>query len=153
MAKLLESGCALIVGTVDLDGLPEATRAWGARVPAGGSRVRFLVNSDDDRSIDNLRTGGAVALTATDVPTLKSVQVKGRAVLVENATEDDLETTRQYQAGFFEAVEATEGTPVALLSRLVPAAFTAVECTVEELFDQTPGPTAGARLTPDDPTP
>ena len=36
---LLESGVSLIVGTVDVDGTPDATRAWGVRGDAGRLRV------------------------------------------------------------------------------------------------------------------
>ena len=32
LAALLESPCSLIVGTVDADGLPDASRAWGLEV-------------------------------------------------------------------------------------------------------------------------
>ena len=51
VAELLESPCSLIVGTVDADGLPDATRGWGVEVLAGGTQVRVLLaaNAADRR--------------------------------------------------------------------------------------------------------
>jgi hypothetical protein len=51
-----------------------------------------------------------------------------------------------YCDSFFGAVEEADGTDRRLLERTVPGDF--VSCTVEidELFDQTPGPGAGAAL-------
>src|SRR5437879_1467956 len=68
---LLEAGNALIVGTVDPAGQPHATRAWGLEVvDADGGRVRIVLPGDDPVTVENLRTTGRLALTATSVPTL-----------------------------------------------------------------------------------
>jgi hypothetical protein len=143
VTKLLESGSSLVVGTVDEDGLPDATRAWGAWVLHDPERVRFLLPDGSSRSLENLSAGGLVAMTASDVVTLRSVQIKGRALLVEPATRDDLDLSEQYRREFFRAVNETDAIAVELLDNMVPPGFVAVECTVTAAFDQTPGPTAG----------
>ena len=145
-ANLLESAGSSIVGTVDRDGMPDAARAWGTWVGDGG--VRFLLSASASRSLDNLRGVGLLALTVTEVRTLRSVQVKGRATRVEDATEEDLAATARYSERFFTNVHEADGSPIEALQRLLPRAFVAVECTVDAVFDQTPGPSAGLRLAP-----
>lgn len=143
---MLESAGSAVVGTVDDHGLPDATRAWGTWVRDGG--LRFLLPASATRSLANLRAGGAVALTVTEVRTLRSVQVKGRATRVEEPTDDDLARAERYREQFFTSVHEADGSPTEALQNLVPAAFVAVECTVDAVFDQTPGPSAGLRVAP-----
>lgn len=141
-AKLLESG-SLVVGSVDADAVPDASRGWGAWALDGGRRIRILLPATDERTIENLRGGGRLAVNASDVRTLKSVQVKGRTRLVEQPTPADIELCRRYVEEFFRTVHEADGTPVELLAAMAPASVIAVEVDVEAVFDQTPGPTAG----------
>lgn len=146
LARFLEGGCALIVGTVGADGVPSATRGWGAVVGADANSLRLLLSARDDSTIANLNATGAIAVTGADVRTLSSVQLKGRARIVGPATARDLGVMRRYTDLFFGDVEETDGTPRVVLDRLVPADFVACIVEVETLFDQTPGPGAGAPL-------
>ena len=146
-AKLLESPASTIVGTVDPDGLPHASRAWGAWVLAGGTRLRFLVPAADARTAANVAATERLAFTATVVDTLRSVQVKGeRATVTGPATADDRVLHERYTEAFFQAVHDADGTDIAALRHMTPAALVAVECDVAAVFDQTPGPTAGTCL-------
>jgi Pyridoxamine 5'-phosphate oxidase len=145
VVTLLESDAIVLVGTVDTEGLPDATRGWGVRVIAGDApQFRCFLATASDRAQYNLRTTGRIALTVTDAQTLKSVQVKGRAVRMEDCTEDD----RAEAARFFDAlaaiIEATNGTPYELMTGMHPGPLNAVIATIDECYDQTPGPTAGA---------
>ena len=47
---------------------------------------------------------------------------------------------------FFGVVEELEGTDRRLLERMVPDDFVACTVVIDELYDQTPGPGAGAAL-------
>jgi hypothetical protein len=47
---------------------------------------------------------------------------------------------------FLVAVEETDATPRTLLSRFLPLTVIAVEVEVQELYDQSPGPSAGAAI-------
>jgi hypothetical protein len=147
LAQLLEMQSEAILGTVDESGVPDACRAWAVRLVPGG-RIRAFVGDEEHRTLANLRPGGAVALTLTDVVTLRSIQAKGRAEAVEPVTEDDLRAVAAFTDRFFTAVHETDGTPVHLLERMRPHGYTAFVAHVDELFDQTPGPVAGARLAP-----
>ncbi len=143
---LLESGCALVVGTTAADGAPHATRGWGLHVhdPAQG-RMRVLV--DDDPTVRAcLSATGALAVTGADVHTLRSIQVKGRVEEVGGPTAEDRACFARYCDDFFGAVESVDHFPRRLMERLAPVSLAAVEVAAEELYDQTPGPAAGAAL-------
>ena len=145
-AKLLEAGTSGVLGTVNDDGVPDASRAWGQWSLGGGSRVRFLLPSTDETALRNLRGNGRVALNVSDVRTLKSIQVKGRATTVEACTPDDLALHERYVEEFFATVHETDGTDPALLRGMLPSGLVAAELAVEQVFDQTPGPGAGQAL-------
>jgi hypothetical protein len=144
--ELIGVGTSLVAGTVAADGEPRATRAWAAQVSDGPTRrVRVVMGADDQVSVDNLRTG-RFALTGADVRTLRSVQLKGRVVSTEPPTDDDVQQVARHSSAFFRAVHETDGLSVALLERLLPATVLAVVFEVEEVFDQSPGPAAGAAV-------
>jgi hypothetical protein len=143
---MLESGAGLVVGTVSPEGIPRADRAWAASVvDADSRRIRFVMSSDDAAVVDNLQSG-RVSLNGADVRTYQSVQFKGRPVVVEAPTAADIDLARRQSETFFEAVHLTDGNPVEALRRILPLEMVAVEMIVEESFDQTPGPSAGAAL-------
>jgi Pyridoxamine 5'-phosphate oxidase len=148
VAALLESGAVTFIGTVDGHGNPAAAHAFGIRVLDGGLRMRVTLNAEETAVLENLRETGVAAIGATDVPTLRSVQVKGRAAPVEPLTVDDRLRFDRYRAELFRAINEVDGTPFELLGRLVPRELLAVVVTAEEIYDQTPGPQAGASLVP-----
>lgn len=144
----LEGGCALIVGTVAADGEPRANRGFGLTVLPGNAdvAVRVLLEANDPRVRENLETTGHIAITAGNVQTLYSTQLKGRAVAIELATDTDRERATRYVNAFADDVVAVDRTPRELIARMMPPDVFAVTVAVSELFDQTPGPGAGARL-------
>ena len=139
----LEGGSALILGTVAADGAPHASRGWGLDV-LGDGEVRLLVDADDDVTLANATATGAIAITAADVRTLHSTQLKGHVVAVEAGGPADQARARRYCDQFFEDIHETDGTPFETLERMVPSRFAACICRFDEWFDQTPGPGAGA---------
>jgi hypothetical protein len=149
----LESGCALIVGTVSADGEPHAGRAWGLDVLVPGDRpqVRVLLDAGDPPTIEHAAAGGAIAITAASVRTLRSVQLKGRSLGVAVAATGDEARAQRFIDAFFADIEETDGTDPALLERFVPIGYVACSVEVHERFDQTPGPGAGARMGGDGP--
>ncbi len=147
MVAFLHSGCSTIIGTVGPDGEPHAGRAWGLDVLAlGEGMARVLIDADDDRTVQHLTDLGSVAVTAANVPTLRSVQLKGRSLGVEPALDADVERAERFCDAFFTDIEQTDGTERGLLVRLVPAQFAVCTMQIDEVFDQTPGPGAGAPL-------
>lgn len=144
LRNLLEGGCALIVGSVDAAGSPHAARGWGLDVVSLDPCVaRLLVDAHDTRALADLVAGRPVAITGADVPTLRSVQLKGTSRGVADPAEGDEARTARYVQGFYDDIERTDGTPRPVLRRMTPAAVVPVLVEVEEVFDQTPGPAAG----------
>jgi hypothetical protein len=147
-AALLEGPSSLIVGTVDETGRPDATKAWGVEVLPDREHMRVVLSADERRALANARSTGVFALTATNVDTFVSVQIKGRVEAVEPESDADRARREQHIEGFKCALHVSDGTPIEILSRIEPCAFVTVVATIEEAFDQTPGPTAGQRRTP-----
>jgi preprotein translocase subunit SecD len=139
----LEGGCALIVATVAADGAPHASRGWGLDVLGGGD-VRLLLDADDEQTIANVADTGSIAITAADVRTLHSVQLKGSVLASRAADPAEVARARRYSDDFFLDIHETDGTTYEVLERMVPSRFVACECHVDDWFDQTPGPGAGA---------
>jgi hypothetical protein len=146
----LEAGCALIVGTADAGNEPHATRGWGVTVLSRDpAEVRLLLDADDPVAIANLSTNGQISVTGADVPSLSSVQFKGTVHTIEPATDDDRARAARYADDFFGEIREIDGTPRALLDRLMARDFVACIIHIVELFDQTPGPGAGAAMSKD----
>src|SRR5918993_1903599 len=124
----LESGCALVLGTVLADGAPHTARGWGLTVLASGDQVRLLLDAEDDRTIDRAAQGGRIALTGASVRTLRAVQIKGQALAVEVASPHDEERAGRYCEAFFRDITETDGTDLDLLLRMVPTGY--VACTI-----------------------
>ena len=145
----LHSGCALFVGTVSADGAPHAARGHGLRVlSCTPPRVRVLV-PPDERLLDNLRATGVIAITTGDVPTLASMQLKGRAGPVGPLEDEDRRTMADYTEQFLHDIEVTDGHSRAVLDPWAAVdGVLACDVDVLEMFDQTPGPHAGTTRSP-----
>jgi hypothetical protein len=146
-AELLESPCSMIVGTVAPDGLPDATRGWGL-VVEDPCTVRFLLAANADQTFANLEATGVLALTVTNFATLVSYQLKGRARRVEPATAEDRIRFERFTEGCTAILHEIEHAPPELTRRIVPSGVVACVMDVAQVFDQTPGPAAGALLAP-----
>ena len=147
-SAFLLTGCSLIVGALTPDGEPFATRGWGLRVAGGDDHVRVVVGAADVARLE--LEGGAgrrIAVTGADVPTLRSVQLKGEVQALDAVDEADRVQHHSFCDQFFADVHRTDGTARHLMERLVPADLVVLVVRVTELFDQTPGPRAGQPLT------
>ena len=78
-----------------------------------------------------------------------SVQLKGRATPVEEATPADRIRFDGYCAGAAAAIAETDGTPEELVLRFVTADVFACVMTVEQSSTRRPGRSAGAQLAPE----
>jgi hypothetical protein len=137
-------GRALIVGGVDESGVPYATRGWGFRVDAGLPVV--LLDADDADATACLTPGRHIAVSAADVRTFRSMQFKGVVVSVSAATEADAAAVEHYLTAFYDAVVEVDGVRRDLVERVTPSRYSACRFEPRDLYDQTPGPSAGAAL-------
>jgi hypothetical protein len=147
VAEVLAGRHGLVAGFVDAEGLPYATRAFGLTVlERRPARVRLILPLDETLP---LRTGdevGAIAVTASDPLTLRTVQLKGRAGPVEPATPDDRAVAARFCDSFFSALVEIDLFDRRFLERVVPGDYLVCTIVVDELYDQTPGPGAGAAV-------
>jgi hypothetical protein len=119
-------------------------RGWSAQL-VGPRRLRIGMDAGDESAVENV-VDRMVAVTAADVPTLDSVQIKGRVVDIEPPCAVDLEVVHQQSEAFLTAVHQVDGHPLELLRRLLPTRLVMLEIEISEVFDQSPGPRAGARM-------
>jgi hypothetical protein len=145
--ETMAAGCGLIAGLVGGDGRPRATRAWSVEITGDAHEptVRTLVSADDPDDRRALDTGW-LALTGAEVRTLRSMQMKGPIVAVGSPSDADLALAEAHTAWFFRAVEAIDHVAPAHLEAMLPDAMVAVEFRLAEIYEQTPGPGAGAPL-------
>jgi hypothetical protein len=146
-AALLESTTSLIVGAVGAGNMPRALRAWGASLSDDRVQVRLLLTAGD-AALADLVAGRRIALTATDFRTLRSVQVKGRSLGVEDATAHDRIRFDRYAGEVVPILAVIDDMPEEIVARFLPVDVVACTMVVDAVFDQTPGPDAGAQLAP-----
>lgn len=146
LVEFLESGVSIIVGTRDASLCPEASRACGATVDATRSRVTlYLGTSVAERTLANVRDNGQMAITFSRPTDNQTVQIKGTCVDIRETGEDDDVILDAYGARFVEQLYLV-GLPRALTSRLPGGPAWAFTIEISDIFAQTPGPGAGARL-------
>jgi hypothetical protein len=145
MAAFLDSGVSMVGASASDELVPEAFRMWGAALSEDGV-LRALVSSDAGETFGQMREGTRLCMTFADVLNLRSIQVKGRSVgAAEPPGPADLACMEQYQEVLYPK-SRLNGTPPALLEAIRPRSVFVVSIVVEEAYDQTPGPSAGARL-------
>ena len=143
----LEGGCSLIVGTVAADGAPSAARGWGLQCStARRAQCRLVLDLRAAATRADLAATGVIAVTAADVPTLRSIQLKGEVLDTEDAIETDRTRAVEFADAFFGDINRTDGTDLEVLRRMFPADFFVCVVRFSEIYDQTPGPAAGAAI-------
>jgi len=147
VVEFIHGGVAVGVATRDDVLRPEFARGWGPEVSADGRSLRLCVAAPEgSRMRANLEQNGAVAVGFSPPTIARALQVKGVASRVDEPEAADLERVGRHVRSFV-AEAARIGAPEELSLRMfVGTGLVAVELSVDEVFDQTPGPTAGRRL-------
>ena len=144
LAAFLDAGPAMLGASADESNRPECFRVWGAWLV--DDRLRALVASDAGRTLAGVGDGSRLCFTFTDITSFESVQVKGRAAgAAAPPGPADLERMRRYNDLFSAALRGV-GHRRQLAETMRPLSVFVLEMDVEELYDQTPGPGAGARV-------
>lgn len=145
IASFLESGVSMVGASADDELVPEAFRIWGASL-SDDDFLRALVSSDAGATFGHVRQGTPLCMTFADVLNLRSMQVKGRAVgAAEPPGPEDLACMERYQEGLYPKI-LLNGTSPALFDGIRPRSVFVVTIEIDEVYDQTPGPSAGTRL-------
>lgn len=141
--RYVDTGLSLFVGTVDADGFPATCRAYALRSNDDFSIVTVYVPVDiSQETIANVATTRRVAIGATHPIDHGSIQIKGTTRGVRLARADEAELVRTRLEEFGDLLE-TIGVPRRITRSVAHWPAFAIDVTVEEVFDQTPGPRAG----------
>ena len=147
LAALLESPCSLLVGTVDADGVPDASRAWGVEV-LDERHLRVLLSTQAPGTLRNVEGGGAIALTATHFSTFVSGQLKGRPRRSRTPPPADRIRFEGFCAGGRRAIAESDGTPEELMARFITGDVSRATWPSNRSSTRPRGP-AGTQLAPE----
>jgi hypothetical protein len=145
--EFIHGGVAVGVASRDEDMTPEFARGWGPQVSADGRSLRLCVTAPEgSRMRANLEQNGAVAVGFSPPTIAQAVQVKGVAVHVAEPEAADLERVERHVQTFVAEAERIGAPPELSRRMFVGLGLVAIVFSIEEVYDQSPGPTAGRRL-------
>lgn len=146
LALFLQQGVAINIGTRDAELAPHAAYAPAARVEADGTHVEIYVPVvGADAVLADLAHNGQAAVVFARPTDDRACQVKGTYVSHRPATDEDRPLVDAQWNGFMHQLEMI-GTPGESTRTWVTWPAVAIRLRVTALFNQTPGPDAGARL-------
>jgi hypothetical protein len=147
LVAFVHGGVAVSIATRDTQGRPSVTRGWGPLVADDGLTNALCVEAAPGSAIrSNLEDNGAIAIGFCPPTTARALQVKGTAVDVGAPGPAQLERAQQHFEAFA-ADAATIGFPPEQARRIFsPADLVAATVPIEQVFEQTPGRSAGRRL-------
>lgn len=137
-------------GTRDAALVPSGHRVPGWHVdPSGRTLTAFMPEVSAPRLLEALLDNGLIALTFEEIGTHETYQIKGRYLSHRPVSRAEIEVADLMRERFTKSVRSLydEQTTV-LLAASIPAPTLAIEIGVNEVFVQTPGPGAGARIAP-----
>src|SRR5512139_3950704 len=144
LIRHLQPGRSILVGTVDPSGWPAACRGVGLVVDEDRQGFTVYVPvATGTEALANIASNGRVAVSATEPASHTSVQMKGRIRAVRVAREDEEERIRLSIERFADSLDQV-GLPRGVTRTMTCWPAFAIEAVVEAVFDQTPGPRAGA---------
>lgn len=146
LVAFLAQGVSLLVGTCDATLTPHCTRATGVRIhPDRCHATVYLPEVTSRNTVTHVAVNPRVAVLVSQPLDHRSFQMKGSVVRVAPAPSEALAFIEAYLASFARVLE-TVGMPYEVVTNLSHWPSVALELQLEELFLQTPGPGAGARL-------
>lgn len=145
LVDFLESGVSILVGTRNAQNEPEPMRSSGAAVSKDREHLSLLFPAHNARSIANVLENGHVAVCFSRMLDNYSIQLKGQDAVVRDGTDDDRALAERYRVAYGEQLYMA-GFPRSLTSRINVWPAKVVTFPVRDIFVQTPGPGAGARL-------
>ncbi|MBK8206069.1 MAG: pyridoxamine 5'-phosphate oxidase family protein [Planctomycetes bacterium] len=142
IAEFLKRGLCVLVATRDAALSPLCVSASAVALDGPGRAIVYLPAYESAPALANLRANGAVAVLVEEPTTHRGIQMKGRSLAVREATVPELDHVAEFVARTKAELSAIGFAPT-VLERMNFTPCTAVEFTVEQVFEQTPGPGAG----------
>lgn len=149
LAAFIQGAVSILVASRDRRHVPSVSRAIALRVSPDRARVTLLLATEQCRQLlADIEASRAVAVVCTQPSTHRTLQLKGSDAHATALADGDYALAAQHNIAFAEAL-----LPLGYARDL---AFTvhdvagqtlsAVTFGVDALFEQTPGPRAGARM-------
>lgn len=144
--RCLELGRSVLVASVDSKGVPACCRGYAVRVAEELATVTAFVPVATSREvIANIASTRKLAMAITAPISHDSVQLKGTAVNVRLAREDEEPFVERSLNAWSEILDDI-GLPRRIARTINHWPAFAIEMKVEQVFDQTPGPRAGTPM-------
>lgn len=147
LARFIASGISVLVGTRDARLRPDCVRAAGVRADAAANTLTvFLPAATAERALANLADNGRIAVNVTRAIDHRSLQIKGGAIEVRPSSPEE----RSFIESYLELLAVDwghVGVPRKATKSMNHWPSFTVTLRCEALFEQTPGPDAGQRLT------
>jgi len=139
-----------MAGTRNRDLVPYGHRVSGWRISADRRTVTALIPEQfTARLVESLEDNGELALTVEEYPSHETYQLKGRYLRHRPLESEDFEVIERIRGRFAKSLRPLyPDAPDDVLRGFTLAPRLAVEFEVREIYLQTPGPGAGARLVP-----
>jgi hypothetical protein len=138
-------------GTRDGNLVPRGHRVSGWQADGTGRTLTiFFPSSEETRLVEALQNNGPIAVTFEEVGTHETYQIKGRYLSHRPVRSMEIDIANRERERFARGLHSLfpDGQMAAFLKSSIPPPGVAVEIEVQEVFVQTPGPGAGARIVP-----
>jgi len=143
LQKCVERGMSVLVGTVDSDGVPSCCRGIALATKDNFDTVTVYVPAaTSQETLANVATTRRVAIVSTEPLSHDSVQIKGVTRGVRIAPAEDRAFVLDRLEGFADVL-LDFGLPRRVTLSMAHWPAFAIDVSVEQVFEQTPGPKAG----------
>lgn len=140
-------GVAVSIATRDEGLRPAFTRGWGPLVAKDGRSLSVCaIAPPGSATRANLERNGAMAIGFSPPTVARALQIKGSVVELRDPDDSDLERTERHLEAFTAEVLQIRYPPDLARRLYIPSDFLSVTISIDDVFDQTPGPSAGTRL-------
>ncbi len=149
VVAMIAAGVSVIVGSCDAALRPSLMRAVGSRIDPATQRITvYLARTQSRQLLQDLATGGRIAVVFSQPSTHRTVQVKASQVEIRPAAEEDWPLLAAYLRAMEWEIQQVGFEPPVTRAMLAHRQddVVAVSFAAEQAFDQTPGPRAGAEL-------
>ena len=136
------------IGTCNLEGVPNFARTWGVVVDDERKKMTiFLPEVVGEVAIENLKENPKIAYNIADMANFQTRQYKGTVTEIRTATNEEFEIANEMcENGLVPVGEFYGEEQANAWNNYIKTPLFAITFEVEEIYNQTPGKFAGARL-------
>lgn len=145
---LVAGGASLVVATRDRERATHIARAVGVIASASRRAVTvYLPTATAAAVLADVGDNGALAVVLSRPSDSRTLQLKGRVTQVRDAAPGEREPIERWREAFADQLDQI-GVAATVAARLACWPAVALSVEVDSVFDQSPGPGAGAEVTP-----